>query len=79
MIRPMADTCPWRRSTTGSDYGRYLIIGTVFLVILCVFGVIGFFVDSLLRTLPLFLLVGLMIGFAGGLYYLYRAIDELGR
>jgi len=79
MMRPMVDTYPWRSGTTGSDYGRYLIVGTVFLVILCVFGVIGFFVDNLLRTLPLFLLVGLGIGFAGGLYYLYRAIDELGR
>lgn len=64
---------------TGSDYGRYIIVGTVFLGILGVFGVIGLLVDNLLRTLPLFLLLGVMIGFAGALYYLYRAIDQLGR
>jgi ATP synthase protein I len=64
---------------TGSDYGRYIIVGTVFLVILVVFAVIGLLVDNLLGTLPLFLLLGLVIGFAGALYYLYRAIDELGR
>jgi ATP synthase protein I len=78
MMRSMVDSYPWS-STTGSDYGRYVIVGTVFLVILCVFGVVGFLVDNLLRTLPLFLLVGLGVGFGGGLYYLYRAIDELGR
>jgi F0F1-type ATP synthase assembly protein I len=49
------------------------------LLILVIFAVIGFFVDGLLGTLPLFLLAGLCLGFAGGLYYLYRAIDELGR
>jgi F0F1-type ATP synthase assembly protein I len=68
-----------RRSSTGSDYARYLGIGIVGLVILSILAAIGFFVDNLLGTLPLFLLVGLGIGFAGGLYYLYRAIDELGR
>jgi F0F1-type ATP synthase assembly protein I len=49
------------------------------LLILSIFAVIGFFVDNLLGTLPLFLLLGLGLGFAGALYYLYRAIDELGR
>ena len=68
-----------RRSTTGQDFARYLVVGTVFLMILSIFAVVGFFVDNLLGTLPLFLLVCLVLGFAGGLYYLYRAIDELGR
>jgi len=49
------------------------------LLILSIFAVIGLVVDNLIGTLPLFLLVGLGIGFAGALYYLYRAIDELGR
>lgn len=38
----------------------------------------GFFVDRLLGTLPLFLIVGVGIGFAGGLYYVYRALKTLG-
>ncbi len=69
----------FRRSSTGSDYARYLGIGIVGLLLLSILAAIGFFVDNLLGTLPLFLLVGLGIGFAGGLYYLYRAIDEMGR
>jgi ATP synthase protein I len=54
-------------------------IGFVFLLILSILGATGFVVDGLLGTLPLFLLVGIGVGFAGGLYYLYRMIDELGR
>ena len=68
-----------RRGTTGQDFARYLVVGSVFLLILSIFAVVGFFVDNLLGTLPLFLLLGLGLGFAGALYYLYRAIDELGR
>lgn len=38
---------------------------------------LGYFVDSLLGTIPLFLLVGVVIGFAGGLYYVYRSLQDL--
>jgi ATP synthase protein I len=73
----MVNANSWR-SSTRSDYARFLGIGIVFLLILSILGAIGFFVDNLLGTLPLFLLAGLGIGFAGGMYYLYRALDELG-
>ncbi len=75
----MMTTANSRRGSTRQDYARFLGIGIVFLLILSVLGAIGFFIDSLLGTLPLFLLVGVGIGFAGGLYYLYRIIDTLGR
>ena len=73
----MVDANSWR-SSTRSDYARFLGIGIVFLLILSILGAIGLFVDNLLGTVPLFLLLGVATGFAGGLYYLYRAIDELG-
>ncbi len=38
----------------------------------------GFFMDRMLGTLPLFLLLGLGIGFGGSLYYVYLALKELG-
>ena len=69
----------FRRSSTRQDYARFVGIGFVFLLILSILGATGFVVDCLLGTLPLFLLVGIGVGFAGGLYYLYRMIDELGR
>ena len=47
---------------------------------LAIIGVLsagGYFVDRLLGTLPLFLLVGLVMGFVAGLYYIYRALKGL--
>ncbi len=67
------------RSAGGSDYARFLGIGFFFLVILIVCGGGGLLLDGVLGTVPLFLLLGLLIGFAGGLYYLYRALETYGR
>lgn len=47
-------------------------------MILCVLTTGGFFVDRMLGTLPLFLLLGLGLGFAGSLYYVYLALKSLG-
>lgn len=47
-------------------------------MILAVLTTGGFFADKILGTLPLFLLLGLGIGFAGSLYYVYLALKELG-
>jgi F0F1-type ATP synthase assembly protein I len=66
-------------NNAGGNYARFFVVGFTFILILGVLTAVGFFVDKLLGTLPLFLLVGLVIGFVGGLYYLYRAVDELGR
>ena len=67
-----------RRRETGPGYARLFGVGFALILILGVFTAIGFFVDRLLGTLPLFLIVGVGIGFAGGLYYVYRAVDALG-
>lgn len=40
--------------------------------------VIGFFLDRLAGTLPLFLLIGLVAGFVGGMFYVYRVLQKLG-
>jgi F0F1-type ATP synthase assembly protein I len=47
-------------------------------VVLGVLAAGGYFVDKLLGTLPLFLLVGLGLGFAGTLYYVYLELKKLG-
>jgi ATP synthase protein I len=64
-------------SNVRNDYARFIILGFTFVLILGILTVAGFFVDRLLGTLPLFLLVGLGIGFAGGLYYMYLALQNL--
>lgn len=65
-------------NNSGSNYARLLGLGFTFISILGVCVVGGFFVDRLLGTLPIFLLVGVGIGFVAGLYYVYRALGTLG-
>ena len=67
-----------RRRDTGPGYARLFGVGFAFILILGILTAIGFFVDRLLGTLPLFLIAGVGVGFAGGLYYLYRALNTLG-
>ncbi len=62
----------------GGSYARFIGLGFAFILLLGVFTTGGFLVDRLLGTLPLFLLLGLGIGFAGGLYYVYLALKKLG-
>ena len=76
MIRAMADTDS-RRRDTGPSYARFFGLGFAFIGVLAALTVAGFFLDKLLGTLPLFLLVGLVLGFAGGLYYVYQALKKL--
>jgi ATP synthase protein I len=62
----------------GNSYARFLYLGFTFILILGILTTLGFFVDRLFGTLPLFLLVGLGIGFAAGLYYVFRSLGDLG-
>lgn len=77
MIRSMADSDS-RRDGTGSDYARLLGVGFIFLIIVGGLAAIGLLLDTLVGTLPLFLLIGLGLGFAGALYYVYLALKTLG-
>jgi ATP synthase protein I len=77
MIQVMPDTDSHGNNSSG-NYARLFGVGFAFLLTVGVLATIGFFVDRLLGTLPLFLLAGLGIGFAGGLYYVYLALKKLG-
>jgi ATP synthase protein I len=61
----------------GGGHARFLGLGFTLLAIIGVLSAGGYFVDRLLGTLPLFLLVGLVMGFVAGLYYIYRALKRL--
>jgi ATP synthase protein I len=67
-----------QRNSAGGNYARFFTVGFTFILTLGVPAVVGFFVDRRLGTLPLFLLIGLGLGFAGGLYYVYQALKKLG-
>ena len=62
----------------GGGYARFLGLGFTLIAIIGALSVAGYFVDRLLGTLPLFLLVGLVVGFIAGLYYVYQALKGLG-
>ena len=77
MMRVMPDTRP-QRNDASSNYARFAGLGITLLLIFGLPTVVGFFVDRLAGTLPLFLLGGLAVGFIGGMYYVYRALQKLG-
>lgn len=67
-----------QRNDSGGNYARYFHVGFAFMFIIAVFTAGGYLLDWLVGTLPLFLLVGMLIGFVAALYYLYTALKRVG-
>ncbi len=65
-------------NNAGGSYARLFGVGFALISIIGALTAVGFFVDRLFGTLSLFLIVGLVLGFAGGLYYVYLALKRLG-
>jgi ATP synthase protein I len=77
MIGMMPDTNS-QRNDAGGGYARFLTLGFTLIAIIGGLTALGFFADRLLGTLPLFLLIGLVMGFVASLIYVYRALKSLG-
>ncbi|CAN5118103.1 hypothetical protein BH24ACT17_BH24ACT17_08980 [soil metagenome] len=73
----MPDTRSQRNDASG-NYARFVGLGVTLMLIFGLPTVIGFFLDRLAGTLPLFLLIGLVAGFVGGMFYVYRVLQKLG-
>jgi len=73
----MPDTRSQRNDASGG-YARYVGLGVTLLLFFALPTVVGYFLDRLAGTLPLFLLIGLGAGFVGGMFYVYRALQKLG-
>jgi len=67
-----------RRNRNGGSPTRLLGLGFTLGLLLGAPVLVGFLVDRLVGTLPLFLLVGVAAGFVASLYYVYRALKTLG-
>jgi len=67
-----------QRNGASDNYARYIGVGFTFVFIVVVPATIGFFVDKTFGTLPLLLLLGLGLGFAAALYYVYREMNKVG-
>lgn len=59
-------------------YTRFAGLGFTFVIVIGAFTLGGYGLDRLLGTVPLFVLAGMVVGFAGALYYLFAALRELG-
>ena len=67
-----------QKDNVGNDYARYVGLGFTFVFIIAFFTVGGYFLYRLFGTLPLFLFLGLVVGFGGALYYLFLTLSKLG-
>lgn len=70
---PDAEASP---SSTGASMGRAFRVASELLAGLFVGALLGLGLDKLLATQPLFMLLGIGLGFAAGLRNVYRAMQE---
>ena len=77
MIRAMPNTDS-QRNDSGANYARFFHVGFAFMLIIAVFTGGGYLLDRLVGTLPLFLLLGMLVGFGAALYYLFTALKRVG-
>jgi len=60
----------------GPDFARYAGLGVQFAATVGLLSLAGYWVDRWLDTLPLFLLVGLSLGFLGAMLSLVRQVPR---
>jgi len=77
MIPAMPKTDSQRNDSRG-DYARFFHVGFAFMFIIAVFTAGGYGLDLLVGTLPLFLLLGMLIGFVAALYYMFVTLGKIG-
>ncbi|MBL4769830.1 MAG: AtpZ/AtpI family protein [Planctomycetes bacterium] len=63
-----------RRQRLMREYSRYGSVGVQFGAVLALFALAGYWVDEKLGSSPIFLVLGVLVGFGGGLVSLIRKI-----
>lgn len=63
---------------TSGGYARFVGLGFTFVFVIGLFIALGYGVDWLLGTLPLFLLLGMVVGLGAALYYLFVRLKDVG-
>lgn len=66
-----------RNGGAGAEYARYMGLGFAFVGVMLALAAAGFFVDRLVGTPPLFMLLGIAAGFGGGIYYAYASLKKM--
>lgn len=62
----------------GGNYARFVGLGFTFMFVIGVFIALGYGADRLFGTLPLFLLLGMVVGLGAALYYLFVRLKDEG-
>lgn len=79
-ITPEDDGAPKRSAKMMGvyrEYGPYLTLGLQLAAAVVIFLVVGVWVDGKLGTSPLFTLLGLLLGSAGGFIKFFRTVSQL--
>lgn len=74
----MPDTDSNGNNFDGS-YTRFVGLGFAFVLVIGLFVAAGYGLDILFGTLPLFLLLGMVVGLGAALYYLFVRLKDVGR
>jgi F0F1-type ATP synthase assembly protein I len=75
-VLAMPDTDSQRGNVDGS-YARFVGLGFTFMFVIGFFIAAGYLVDWLLGTLPLFLLLGMVVGFVAAMVYLFSRLKNV--
>ena len=62
------------RTLRGTEFGRYAGLGLQLAASICLLALGGYWLDGRFGTLPVFLLLGVLVGSIGGTYSLIRKV-----
>lgn len=77
MIWPMPNT-ESQGKEENRNYARFIHVGFAFMLTIAAFTAGGYGLDVLTGTLPLFMLLGMLVGFVAALYYLFKTLGNVG-
>lgn len=61
-----------------SDMAQYAGMGLQFAATICLLAFVGYKLDEALGSLPIFLIVGVFLGFLGGMLSMVKRVASLG-
>lgn len=68
-----------KKPTIPPDAMRYMTLGVEFIAIFMVCLTVGLWLDGRWRTMPVFTMVGMVVGFAGAMYRIMRVARDYER
>lgn len=70
----MANSSKGNKKAVANSIGRYIDLGLQFAIAIGLGVALGWYLDSKLKTTPLFLVLGILLGATSGFLNIYRAV-----